>query len=113
MLWGRLLQIVGVGLVISAFAHFSVNTNSWVTLIGGVAIAFAGFGIRRFRPGLGVAILAVGAVLAVLAFVHPLMVQWRQIWVDGLAGVAAWLGGWWIVRSESRGPWHLGNRPSF
>ena len=108
---GRLLELLGIWLIVAAFGHYGSGTNGWINIATGFVVAGLGLFLRKLRPRLGLTVSVLGLLLMVLAFVHPLMVQFRQVWVDGLAGLAVWFCGWRAVAGESGGPWRMKDRP--
>jgi len=110
---GRLIEVLSLGLIVAAFGNFGSGNNVWNNLGVGLSVFGLGFLSRRLRPRLGKATALLGLALVVVAFVPPLMVQYRQVWVDGLAGLAIWFCGWRLVAGESGGPWRLKDRPVF
>lgn len=113
MWMGRLTQVLGIGLIVAAFGQYGSANNVWINLAAGIVVSGLGLLARRLRPKLGKVIALLGLVLVVVALVPPFMVQFRQVWIDGLAGLAVWICGWRLVAGESGGPWRLKDRPVF
>jgi len=110
---GRLLEVLGIWLVVAAFGHFGSGTNGWINIGTGIVVGLLGLLLRKIQPRLGPTAAVLGLVLMALALVPSLMVQFRQVWIDGLAGFAIWFLGWRVVASESGGPWRLKDRPVY
>ncbi len=113
MLKGNLLEILGLGLIVTAVMHLESSTTAWLNVGAGVLIAAIGTSLWNSASRLGMAANIVGVALMVVALIPLLRVHGFNIWIAGVAGVMAWGVGHQVAASESGGPWRLKDRPLY
>lgn len=110
---GHLLELVGLGLIVTAFMHHDSSTTAWVYAGSGGLIAVVGSSLWHRTPRRGLVANILGVALMVMALIPPLRSHACAIWIAPIAGVVAWSLGRKVVASESGGPWRLKDRPIY
>lgn len=113
MLKGNLLEILGLGLIVTAFLHLESSTTAWLNVGAGVLIAAIGTSLWPSASRLGIVANLVGVALMVAALIPLLRVHGVNTWIAGIAGALAWGVGHKVAVSESGGPWRLKDRPLY
>ncbi len=110
---GHILEILGLGLIVTAFLRYDPSTTAWINVAGGAVIAVLGTSLWHTASRRGLAANVLGLTLLVTALIPPLRSHGINIWIAGLGGVMAWMLGRRVVASESGGPWRLKDRPVY
>lgn len=113
MLQGRILEILGLGLIVTAFMHNDGPTTTLVNAVAGGVIALMGVFLWKEKPKPAQLTNLFGLLLLVVAFLPPLRSHAYNIWIAGCCGFGAWFVGWRVVASEKGGPWRLKDRPIY
>lgn len=109
----RLLEILGLWLMVTAFVHHSLDTTMWINIYTGGAVAIIGASLRHSSPWQGLTAGIFGLLLLFTAFLPFFRIHQVNSWVDGVGGFLVWFCGWRIVARESGGPWRLKDRPVY
>jgi len=108
---GHLLEILGLGLIVTAFTHYGNATTAWVNVVGGGVIALIGTSLWNSAGRRGFITNILGLTVMAAACIPPLTSHSRNIWLAAIAGGISWIIGHGVVASESGGPWRLKDRP--
>lgn len=108
---GRVLEFLGIWLIVAAFMHQGSDTTALINLVTGGAAVIVGASLKNSKPWQGVSTVIVGALLFFLAFVPSLRIHQTNLYIGGTGGLLVWFFGWRIVTSEKGGPWRLKDRP--
>jgi arginine exporter protein ArgO len=110
---GHILEILGLGLVVTAFLHYDPSTTAWINVAAGAVIAVLGTSLWHTASRRGLTANILGLALLLAALIPPLRIHHVNTWIAGLVGVMAWMLGRRVVASESGGPWRLKDRPIY
>jgi hypothetical protein len=110
---GRVLEILGIWLIITGFMHHSVDTTAWINIITGGVVTIFGASLRNSKPWQGLTAAILGLLLLFMALVPSFRTHHINIWIDGIVGLLVWFCGWRIVSSELGGPWRLKDGPVY
>ena len=110
---GRLLEILGLGLIVTAFMHFTGSMTGWVDAVAGCSIALIGTSLWNRYPWPALWANLAGLIVLVAALIPSYHTPATNVWVVTIVGVITWIVGLRIVAQESGGPWRLKNRPVY
>lgn len=110
---GHLLELLGLGLIVTAFLHYDSSTTAWIDAAAGGLIALVGTLLWHYSPRRGLTANILGVALLVIALIPVCRGHSCNMWIAGIAGVIAWSLGRRVVASESGGPWRLKDRPVY
>ena len=110
---GHLLELLGLGLIVTAFLHYENSTTAWIDAAAGGLIALIGTSLWHQTPRRGLVANILGVVLLVMALIPQLHIHEANIWIGSIGGIIAWSLGRRVVASESGGPWRLKDRPIY
>ncbi len=110
---GRLLEVLGLGLIVTAFMNFTGSTTGWIDAVAGCLIALAGTSLWRSTPRPALVANVTGLCILMAAMIPPFRSHSYNIWIATCLGLTTWVVGWHIVAAESGGPWRLKDRPVY
>ncbi len=110
---GKLLEVLGLGLILTAFIHLTGSTTGWVGAVAGCLIVLVGTSLWHSIPRPATVANVAGLCLVVTALIPAFRIHGNNLWVAAIAGVITWAMGWRIVTEESGGPWRLKDRPMY
>ena len=110
---GRMLQILGLMLIVTAFGHYREISTSLINATTGLTIALIGSTYWPQVQRRAIFVNALGLTLLLLALIPPLQAHATNHWLAGCGGAVVLFTGWRITISESGGPWRLKDRPVF
>jgi cell division protein FtsW (lipid II flippase) len=110
---GRVLELIGLWLMVTALMHHSPDSTAWINIFTGGVVAIFGASLLHSKAWQGLTAVVAGAFLFFLAFVPSFRAHNINLWVDSVVGIVVWFCGWRIVASEIGGPWRLKDGPVY